>query len=58
MTPGQRRMMERLGVDGIEALRQETLALQKLARSEVAQRLVNKDRDHYKEYPGDTPEEN
>lgn len=50
-------MMERLGADKIEALRQETLAHQKLARSEVAKKLASKDRYHYKEYPGDMPEE-
>ena len=53
--PGYRRMLERLGPSNAEALRLDTIERQEKAREAVSgERIVERDRDTYRDYPTPT----
>jgi hypothetical protein len=51
--PGFRRMQRRAGLEGMEALRQDTLAAQARAKEDAAESrpVPERDRDYYRDYP-------
>lgn len=49
--PGFKRMQKLLGPKRLEELRQDTIKRQENARGNIAEEVVNRDRDSYKDYP-------